>query len=45
MSDGKAQKSVPSEVRSDLHMPIDMTLDEAGAPAPAMEQIGVPTDG
>ena len=32
---------LPSEVRSRLHMPIDMTLDEAGAPAPAMEQIGV----
>lgn len=31
---------LPSEVRSDLHMPIDMTLDESGAPAPAMEQIG-----
>lgn len=30
---------LPSEVRSDLHMPIDMTLDESGAPAPAMEQI------
>src|SRR4029079_10103077 len=26
---------LPSEVRSALHMPIDMTLDEAGAPAPA----------
>ncbi len=35
---------LPSEVRSRLHMPIDMTLDEAGAPAPAMEQIGEPTD-
>jgi phage portal protein BeeE len=34
---------LPSEVRSRLHMPIDMTLDEAGTPAPAMEQIGVPT--
>jgi phage portal protein BeeE len=33
---------LPSEVRSNLHMPIDMTLDEAGTPAPAMEQIGVP---
>lgn len=30
---------LPSEVRSRLHMPIDMTLDEAGAPAPAIEQI------
>ena len=30
---------LPSEVRSRLHMPIDMTLDEAGTPAPAMEQI------
>ena len=35
---------LPSEVRSDLHMPIDTTLDEAGAPAPAMEQIGEPTN-
>ena len=34
---------LPSEVRSALHMPIDMTLDEAGAPAPAMETIGVET--
>ncbi len=34
---------LPSEVRSRLHMPIDMTLDEAGTPAPAMEQIGAPT--
>lgn len=33
---------LPSEVRSNLHMPIDMTLDEAGTPAPAMEQIGAP---
>lgn len=30
---------LPSEVRSDLHLPIDMTLDENGAPAPAMEAI------
>jgi len=30
---------LPSEVRDKLHMPIDTTLDEAGAPAPAMEQI------
>jgi hypothetical protein len=36
---------LPSEVRNDLHLPIDMTLDESGANAPAMEQIGVPTDG
>lgn len=36
---------LPSEVRDRLHLPIDMTLDETGAPAPAMEQIGVPTDG
>ncbi len=36
---------LPSEVRSNLHLPIDMTLDEGGAPAPAMERIsteGVP---
>ena len=31
---------LPSEVRADLHMPLDMTLDESGAPAPAMETIG-----
>lgn len=30
---------LPSEVRSDLHMPMDMTLDEQGAPAPAIESI------
>jgi len=30
---------LPSEVREELRLPIDMTLDEAGAPAPAMEQI------
>lgn len=30
---------LPSEVRSELFMPTDMTLDEAGAPAPAIEQI------
>lgn len=30
---------LPSEVRSRLNMPIDMTLDEAGSPAPAMEAI------
>ena len=30
---------LPSEVRNRLHMPIDMALDEAGAPAPAMETI------
>ena len=30
---------LPSEVRNELMMPIDMTLDEAGAPAPAMEAI------
>jgi phage portal protein BeeE len=30
---------LPSEVRADLHMPMDMTLDEAGAPAPALETI------
>jgi hypothetical protein len=37
---GRKPWMLPSEVRSDLHMPIDMTLDEAGAPAPAMEMIG-----
>lgn len=30
---------LPSEVRSRLAMPIDTTLDEAGAPAPALEAI------
>jgi hypothetical protein len=30
---------LPSEVRNDLMMPIDMTLDEQGAPAPEMETI------
>ena len=35
---GKPWK-LPSEVRTDLHMPIDMALDEAGTPAPAMEAI------
>jgi phage portal protein BeeE len=30
---------LPSEVRTDLHFPMDMTLDESGAPAPAMEAI------
>ena len=30
---------LPSEVRSELLMPIDMTLDEAGAPAPQLETI------
>lgn len=36
---------LPSEVREDLHMPMDMTLDEAGAPPPAIESIpeGVPS--
>ena len=38
---GNKSWMLPSEVRSRLHMPIDMTLDEAGTPAPAMEQIGV----
>ena len=35
---------LPSDVRDDLHMPIDTTLDESGAPAPALETIteGVP---
>jgi phage portal protein BeeE len=42
---GKKAWMLPSEVRDDLHMPIDMTLDEAGAPAPSMESImeGVPS--
>ncbi len=35
---------LPSEVRSRLHMPIDMTLDEAGTPAPEIESIGVPNE-
>jgi hypothetical protein len=39
---GQRPWMLPSEVRSELHMPMDMTLDEAGAPAPAMEQIGAP---
>jgi HK97 family phage portal protein len=30
---------LPSEVRNELHMPLDMTLDEAGTPAPALERI------
>jgi len=30
---------LPSEVRADLHMPLDMALDEGGAPAPALEVI------
>ena len=30
---------LPSEVREELRLPIDMTLDEQGAPAPAMESI------
>lgn len=30
---------LPSEVRADLHLPIDMTLDDAGTPAPVMESI------
>ena len=30
---------LPSEVRSELHMPMDMSLDETGAPAPALEAI------
>lgn len=30
---------LPSEVRSDLHLPMDMTLDDAGTPAPALEAI------
>ena len=30
---------LPHEVRDELHMPMDMTLDDAGAPAPALEAI------
>lgn len=30
---------LPSEVRAELHLPMDTTLDEAGAPAPDMERI------
>jgi phage portal protein BeeE len=30
---------LPSEVRAELHLPMDMGLDENGAPAPAMEAI------
>jgi HK97 family phage portal protein len=30
---------LPSEVRADLHLPMDMTLDDAGTPAPRMEAI------
>lgn len=30
---------LPSEVRGDLHLPMDMTLDDAGTPAPALEAI------
>jgi hypothetical protein len=30
---------MPSEIRTKTHLPIDMTLDEAGTPAPAMEAI------
>jgi phage portal protein BeeE len=36
---GGARWLLPSEVRSDLHLPMDMTLDEAGTPAPALETI------
>jgi phage portal protein BeeE len=39
---GNKSWMLPSEVRSRLHMSIDMTLDEAGTPAPAMESIGEP---
>lgn len=38
---GNQRWMLPSEVRERLHMPIDMTLDEQGAPAPAMESIPV----
>jgi HK97 family phage portal protein len=37
---GRKPWMLPSEVRNDLHLPLDMTLDEAGTPAPAMERIG-----
>lgn len=30
---------LPSEVRNELHLPMDMTLDDAGTPAPALETI------
>lgn len=36
---GGAKWMLPSEVREDLQMPMDMTLDEQGAPAPAIESI------
>ena len=36
---GRRPWLLPSEVRADLHLPMDMTLDEQGAPAPALEQI------
>jgi HK97 family phage portal protein len=30
---------LPSEVRADLHLPMDMSLDDAGEPAPELETI------
>ena len=36
---GRKPWMIPSEVRSDLHLPVDMTLDDDGAAAPAMEAI------
>ena len=42
---GQKPWMLPSEVRADLHMPMDMALDEAGAPAPAMESIPQPAAG
>lgn len=36
---GNQRWMLPSEVRERLHMPMDMTLDEQGAPAPAIESI------
>jgi phage portal protein BeeE len=36
---GNARWMLPSEVRNELRLPIDMTLDEQGTPAPAMENI------
>ena len=36
---GNAPWMLPSEVRADLHMPMDTGLDPSGAPAPAIESI------
>ena len=35
---------LPSEVRDRMHLPIDTTLDDAGAPAPAAEMIAGGTE-